>query len=54
LVRTHDARTLYVLDAKGGGCSSAIIPNRSENMFLEVATFTLWRSIASLVDTADK
>ena len=52
--RTHAARTNYAVDANGGGRSPAIVRKISANRSRRTATFTLWRSIASLADPADK
>ena len=44
LARTHDARTLYAVDAKGGGRSSATIRKMSANKFLGMATSASWKA----------
>jgi len=44
LARTHDARTLYAVDAKGGGRRSAIIRRMSAKRFLGMATSAIWRA----------
>ena len=54
LAGTHVTRTLYAVDAEGGGRSSAIIRNMPANRSHGMATLTLWRSIPSLADPADK
>ena len=44
LARTHDARTLYAVDAKGGGRSSAIIRKMSANRSRGMATSAIWKA----------
>jgi hypothetical protein len=44
LAGTHDARTLYAVDAKGGDCSSAIIQKMSANMFRGTATTAIQKT----------
>jgi len=39
-----DARTLYAVDAKGSGRSSAIIRKISSNRFLGIATSAIWKA----------
>jgi hypothetical protein len=42
--RTHDARTLYAVDAKGGGRSPAIIRKMSANRSHGMATSAKWKT----------
>jgi hypothetical protein len=44
LAGTHEARTLYAVDAKGGGRSSAIIRKMSANRFRGMATYAIWNA----------
>ena len=43
LARTHDARTLYAVDANSGGRGSAIIRKMSANRFRGMATSPKWK-----------
>ena len=42
--RTHDARTLYAVDVKGGGRTSAIIRKMSANRPRGMATSAIWKT----------
>lgn len=42
--RTHDTQTLYAMDAKGGGRSSAIIRKMSENRSRGIANSAIWNA----------
>ena len=44
LARNHDTRTLYAVDVKGGGRSSAIIRNVSANRFGGLAASAIWNA----------
>jgi hypothetical protein len=48
LARTHDTRTLYAVDAKGGGRSSAIIRKMSTKRFRGMATSAIWKATQRL------
>ena len=44
LARTHDARTLYAVDDKGGARNSAIIRKMSANKLRGMATSAIWKA----------
>jgi hypothetical protein len=44
LARTHDARTLYAADAKGGGRNSAMRRKMSANRSRGMATSAIWKT----------
>jgi hypothetical protein len=44
LARTHDARTLHTVDAKGGDCGSLIIREMSAKRSRGMATSAIWKT----------